>query len=70
MHSINYMLLQFFAATGQKGFDMQQLKQLATLFDDEHIECHISICARVEAKKCLVANIDHTFKIDICTATV
>ena len=62
--------MEFFAAAGSKDFSMQELKLLAAQFEDEHIECHIHICVCVGPNKFLMGNIDHTFKLDICTAAV
>jgi len=70
MHSINYILLQFFAAAWGKDFGMQELGQLAAQFDDAHMQCCICICARMEDDKCLVGKIDHTFKTNIYMATL
>lgn len=70
VHSINYILLHFFVAVGNKNLGRQELNQLAAQFEDEHMECHIRICARLDAERCIKGDIVHSFKIDICTATV
>ena len=60
----------FFVAVGNKNLGRQELNQLAAQFEDEHMECHIRICARLDAERCIKGDIVHSFKIDICTATV
>lgn len=70
MHSINYILLQFFAAAGIEDFGKEELERLAAQFADGNIQCCIKIYARTKLQQFVRGQIIHTPEEDVHTAAV